>query len=85
MNQVLLRNFVNLFFNALYLLIFVRVVMSWIPNLQSGKFAEFVLEITDPVLKPIQKIIPNLGGIDISPIVAFFLLQLLQGFVNSYL
>ena len=59
--------------------------MSWIPNLQSGKFAEFVLEITDPVLKPIQKIIPNLGGIDISPIVAFFLLQLLQGFVNSYL
>lgn len=85
MSPTFLRNFLNLFFNALYLLIFVRVIMSWLPNLQSSKLAEFVLEVTDPILKPIQKIIPNLGGIDISPIVAFFLLQLLQGFINGYL
>lgn len=86
MNQEFLGNFINLLFNALYILIFIRVILSWIPNLQSSKLAEFVLEVTDPILKPIQKIIPPIGGaIDISPIIAFLLLQLLQGFINGYI
>jgi len=85
MSIELFRNFLNLLFNALYLLIFVRVILSWLPNLQTSKLAEFVLEVTDPILRPIQKIIPSFGGIDISPIIAFLLLQLLQGFVNGYL
>ncbi len=57
-----------------------RALISWIPNLDPyNPFVQFLYQITEPVLEPIRKLIPPLGGmIDISIIVAFFGIMILQ-------
>lgn len=57
-----------------------RALISWIPNLDPyNPVVQFLYQITEPVLEPIRKLIPPLGGmIDISIIVAFFGIMILQ-------
>ena len=62
-----------------------RALVSWIPNLDPYHPAvQFLYRLTEPVLEPIRKIIPPLGGmIDISIIVAFFALIILEQVLRS--
>ena len=57
-----------------------RALLSWIPNLDPyNPIVQILFRITEPVLDPIRKLIPPLGGmIDISIIVAFFGIMMLQ-------
>lgn len=57
-----------------------RALVSWIPNLDPSNPAVRILyEITEPVLEPIRKLIPPLGGVmDISILVAYFAIILLE-------
>ena len=65
-----------------YLLI-IRVLLSWFPNLDwSNPFLSNLSAITDPYLNVFRGLIPPIGGIDISPILAFLLLNFAQSFVN---
>ena len=60
-------------------LILARVMHSWVVSpLSRNPWVEMVRRATDPILLPIRSLLPDLGPIDISPIVAFFLLSLLQ-------
>jgi YggT family protein len=65
---------------AIYnLVLLVRVLLSWFPNLDwSNPLLSGVSAITDPYLNAFRGLIPPLGGIDLSAIVAFLALQLLQ-------
>lgn len=57
----------------------VRILMSWIPNLDPyNPVVRFLYQITDPVLEPARKLIPPIGAIDISPIVVFIVLGIIQ-------
>lgn len=61
------------------LVLLVRIILSWIPNVdRSNQIVRFLYQITDPVLEPARRVIPPIGMIDISPIVVFVGLQLLQ-------
>lgn len=61
------------------LVLIVRVLLSWFPNLDWGNpILSAITSITDPFLNVFRGIIPPIGGLDISAIVAFFALQLLQ-------
>lgn len=61
------------------LLILVRVVLSWVVSPYSrSPWMEMLRRATDPILNPIRSVLPDLGPIDISPIVAIMLLGLLQ-------
>ena len=63
-------------------LIIGRAVLSWIRIDQRNQFVRIIGALTDPVLNPIQKIIPPIGGtLDISPVVAFFAVQLIKTMV----
>jgi len=67
----------------LQVLILVRVVMSWLVSPASrNPLVEFVRAVTDPILRPIQSVLPNTGPLDLSPMVAIFAIYLLQGFVS---
>ena len=78
MNKLLILNFVNLLTNILMLLIFARVILSWIPS-GLPRTRKFIYDVTEPILAPLRKIIPPLGGLmDLSPIVAYLLLYLIQ-------
>ena len=60
------------------LLIIIRAVVSWVRVDPRNTFVQILNALTDPLLVPLQKVIPPIGGsIDISPLVAIMILQLL--------
>lgn len=54
----------------------IYILMSWFPNARESSIGQFLGRICDPYLEPFRRIVPPLGMIDISPIVAFFVLKL---------
>jgi len=67
-------------FISIYLaLLFIRVLLTWFPNVNwsSQPFAG-LSQITDPYLNVFRSIIPPMGGMDFSPMLAFLVLSLLQ-------
>jgi len=75
-------NFINLLTNIMMVLIFIRVILSWLPG-KAEKFQAFIFSTTEPILGPIRKLIPPLGGMmDLSPIIAYLLLFLIQEVIS---
>jgi YggT family protein len=54
------------------------ILMSWFPNARETGIGKFLSKICEPYLEPFRRIIPPLGMIDISPIVAIIALNLAQ-------
>ena len=71
----------SLFLNILFYAMIISVILSWVAPGSHNPGAELVAQITEPVLAPFRRIIPNLGGLDISPIFAFIVIQLLQSWL----
>ncbi|XP_026664495.2 LOW QUALITY PROTEIN: protein COFACTOR ASSEMBLY OF COMPLEX C SUBUNIT B CCB3, chloroplastic [Phoenix dactylifera] len=67
------------FFSAFGFLFVLRIVMSWYPKLPVGKFP-YVIGIapTEPLLRVTRKLIPPLGGVDVTPVVWFGLISFLN-------
>lgn len=64
------------------LLLFVRIICSWIPGVERQDWFKPLYAVTEPVLAPFRKIIPPIGGVlDLSPMVVFFIFELLSMFV----
>ncbi len=70
--------FIDLIFTVYMAMLFVRILGSWLPELQGTRWMQFVSFYTDPYLNMFRKIIPPLGMIDISPIFAFLCLGFLE-------
>jgi YggT family protein len=80
-----LATFIGVLFQVLTMAIFARVLLSWFPMRDDHPIKILLMEITDPILKPLRRIVPSLGMLDITPIVAMFLLQILQSVILSAL
>jgi YggT family protein len=52
-------------------------VVSWIPDLRSSRFTYYLARLVEPVLIPVRRIIPPLGGLDLAFLVVLLVLQLL--------
>jgi len=66
--------FVGLLIQILGFAIFARAILSWFPIDRNGPVVQALAAITDPILDPLRKVIPPIGMIDITPMVAMFLL-----------
>jgi YggT family protein len=77
MLAVLLLTFVDLFVLVFNVLLLARVISSYIAS-PHGRFYEGLVSITEPVLAPVRRLLPKSPGLDLTPLVAFFLLQGLQ-------
>ncbi len=66
--------FVKVFFFALI----ISVILSWVAQGSQNPTVALVNQICEPLLTPIRRILPNLGGLDLSPIVAFLILNLID-------
>jgi len=81
---------VDLFFIAIYIILFARILMSWFPHSQ-GQLRVILFRVTEPVLLPIRKAIQRspLGGpgmmIDLAPVFTFLLIFLLRDFTLAML
>jgi YggT family protein len=79
---VFVEAFINVLAGALTLAIFVRVILSWIPNarLPFG-LGDFVFSVSEPILSPIRRAMPFLGGVDFSPFIALIAIQILSSLI----
>ena len=59
------------------LVLLVRVICSWFPVDRNAGWYRFILSLTEPVLEPLRRLIPPIGMMDLSPIAAFLLIQIL--------
>ncbi len=89
--MLLLADIVSVLFRVYEFLIFVRVLLSWINSdpyrpVVTHPVLQILHRITEPVLAPLRRIIPPVGGgLDISPIVALFALEILRLILVSIL
>jgi len=63
---------------VLDLAILARVLLSWVPVSRDNRLVLFILEITEPILGPIRRVVPPLGGLDLSPMIAWILIEMAQ-------
>jgi YggT family protein len=78
-----LLTFIYFVLGALIILIIIQAILSWLVvfnviNTRSGIMRDFVVALdrmTQPIYRPIRKILPDFGGIDFSPLVVLLLLQ----------
>ncbi|MEH7333395.1 YggT family protein [Neobacillus drentensis] len=61
----------------------IYILMSWFPNARETTIGRFLANICEPYLVPFRKIIPPIGMMDISPIVAFLVLNFAQSGLNT--
>lgn len=81
----MLQYALRLLFDLYRLALFVRILFSWIRVPYGSGIVRFLWSITEPLLAPLRGVLPPLGGIDLSPIIAFFLLGLLERVLFSML
>jgi YggT family protein len=76
---VFIEAFINVLAGALTLAIFVRVILSWIPNVRLPLgLGEFVWNVSEPILAPIRRVLPFMGGVDFSPFVALIAITIVS-------
>lgn len=74
-------------------IIIISAIMSWlvafgvvnVRNQFIRVIVDLLYRVTEPVLRPIRRFLPNLGGIDISPVVALLLIIVIQHFIANYI
>lgn len=73
--------FINIFFYALI----ISVILSWVAQGSNNPAAMLVNQLCEPLLMPFRRLLPNLGGLDLSPIFAFIAIKLLDMLVINNL
>ena len=69
---------VNGICQILYWLLIARIVISWFPVDPYHQVVQFLYQMTDPILVPLRKIPLQIGMLDLTPLLAFFILQFLN-------
>jgi YggT family protein len=69
-------------FTILKIALIVRVISSWLPISPFSRWVRWSYQLSEPILAPLRRIVPNLGGLDITPILAYFLLSLTESLLH---
>jgi YggT family protein len=83
--QAWARFLVSTLFSVLMIALFVRVVASWFGVSPYRPWMRLAMALTDWLIRPIRRILPPVGMLDFSPLVAWLVLSLVRGFVLRYL
>jgi YggT family protein len=78
--------FIDMLLNLFIFLLIAQAVLSWLIVFQVvntrnpvvSTIGEFLYRVTEPVLRPVRQMLPNFGGIDISPLVVILIIYFLQ-------
>jgi YggT family protein len=76
LNDVL-ATFVDYLVTALSFAIFGRVIMSWVSPAGKDPISTILIQITEPILRPIRSVMPRTGGFDLTPMIALLALNFL--------
>jgi YggT family protein len=86
-----LVNFVILLLDIYKWVLIAAAVLSWlvafdVVNRRSRvvySVGDFLYKVTDPVLRPIRRVLPNLGGVDVSPVIVILVIWLIQSLIRE--
>jgi YggT family protein len=70
--------FIVVLAHVLNIAILARVVLSWMSVNPHSGLARFIYEITEPIVGPIRRLLPSLGGLDMSPMIALILISVTE-------
>ena len=76
---------IDLAIDLYIIVIIIRVVLSWIPHNPNKTYIKLIHQITDPPLAWIRQWMPDLGGLDISPVILILALMIAERIVFSIL
>tara|TARA_B100000959_G_C14710432_1_gene512664 strand:- start:351 stop:602 length:252 start_codon:yes stop_codon:yes gene_type:complete len=76
---------INIVFEIFIWLLIIRIILSWLPHNRYHPAISFIYRMTEPILEPFRNMINPIGGIDLSPVIVFILLRLVQNYLISYL
>jgi YggT family protein len=79
--MVLFLTVIRVFLQIITFAILIRAVLSWIMPGQRTMLTDIIYHITEPILAPIRKILPSMGTIDLSPLIAIIILQVISFFI----
>src|SRR5687767_5731118 len=72
-------------FTFMRIAILVRVIASWLPIGPFSPWVRWSFTLTEPILRPLRRVIPPFRQIDLTPLIAFFGLGILEGLVRGWL
>ena len=75
----------DLLFQILTLAIIIRALLSWFNLPPSNPLVNLLYDITEPILAPLRRIVPRIGMIDITPIVAIILMNFINQMLQTVL
>ena len=80
-----LANFIEILVNILVVAIFLRAIISWFRLAPDNPINLILVQVTEPILAPLRRVVPSLGMFDITPWIAMILLQFLGQLIVSNL
>ena len=76
---------INLLFDLVNFFLIARIILSWFPHNRYHPIIKIIYNFTDPLLNPFKHMINPIGGIDLSPIIVFFLLRIVRDYLILFL
>ena len=83
--QLAVINLISTILTLLTYTIVIRALLSWISPNPNNPIVRLIIRITDPILRPLRRVIPPIAGMDLSPVAAIFLVQVVQGLLPRLL
>ena len=68
---------IDLILQTLWFVVLARVLVSWVDRSGTGRVSRILIDMSEPILGPVRRILPSTAGIDFSPIVVMIVLQFL--------
>ena len=81
MDGNIIATFIKMLVNVLWFALLARVVLSWINLSPTNPLVVIINQITEPILAPIRRVLPKMGMIDLSPMVALIIIIVIQRFI----
>ena len=80
-----IANFIYILFQVLAIAVFLRAIISWFRLAPDHPIQIILIQVTEPILAPLRRVVPSLGMFDITPWIAMILLQFLGSLIASNL
>ena len=80
-----LKPALDLIVTLLTIAIFGRVILSWIFPRGEDPLSKFLFVVTEPVLQPVRKLLPNFGMLDLSPMIVMFVIFAIKNIITNLL
>ncbi len=77
-----MTNLIVMLLNLVVLLLVARAILSWVrlgPDSRFRPVVDVVYRMTEPILAPIRRVLPAMGGFDLSPLLVIIAIRLVQG------